>query len=304
NVVFTVSLSIPSSQTITVNYATADGTALVSDNDYQSASGTITFIPGQMTATITVLVNGDTKFEPDETFFVNLSAAVNANLAGSQGLGTIVNNDPQPAITINDVSVIEGNSGTTNAVFTVSLSNPSSQTISVNYATANITATLADNDYQSASGTLTFAPGQTVQTITVLVNGDSTFESDESFFVNLSAPLNATIGDGQGVGTILNDDCQPPQALVSGSQTICAGASAAIQVDLTGTAPWTLAWSDDFTQTNILTSPATRNVSPAVTTNYTVSSVSDATCSGPGSGSAVVTVNPLPTCSISGETNV
>src|SRR5207249_1731171 len=209
NVVFTVSLSIPSSQTITVNYATADGTALVSDNDYQSASGTITFVPGQMTATITVLVNGDTKFEPDETFFVNLSAAVNANLAGSQGLGTIVNNDPQPAITINDVSVIEGNSGTTNAVFTVSLSNPSSQTISVNYATANITATLADNDYQSASGTLTFAPGQTTQTITVLVNGDTKFEPNETFQVNLSAASNASIADNQGIGTVANDDSQP-----------------------------------------------------------------------------------------------
>src|SRR5205807_2421291 len=175
----------------------------------QSASGTITFIPSQTTATITVLVNGDTKFEPDETFAVNLSGAVNANLAGSQGLGTILNDDPQPGITINDVSVIEGNSGTTNAVFTVSLSNPSSQTITVNYATANITATLADNDYQSASGTLTFAPGQTTQTITVLVNGDTKFEPNEIFCLVLSKATNASIAHSQAIGTIVNDDLQP-----------------------------------------------------------------------------------------------
>src|SRR5205814_1118089 len=204
------------------------------------------------------------------------SNATNSFIADSQAIGTIVNDDLQPSISINDVTVTEGNSATVSAVFTVSLGTLSSQTITVNYATADDTATLADGDYQSASGTLTFAPGQTVQTITVLVNGDSKFEGDERFFVNLSAPLNATIGDGQGVGTILNDECQPPEALVSGSQTICAGASAAIQVALTGTAPWTLAWSDGFAQTNILTSPATRNVSPAVTTNYTVANVSDA----------------------------
>src|SRR5205814_8919986 len=73
---------------------------------------------------------------------------------------------------------------------------------------------------------------------------------------------------------------------------------------LTGTAPWTLAWSDGFAQTNILTNSVTRNVSPAASTNYIVSNVSDATCSGPGSGNAAVMVDPVPTCSISGETNV
>ncbi|TMP96149.1 MAG: HYR domain-containing protein [Verrucomicrobia bacterium] len=145
--VFTVTLSHPSCQTVTVNYATADGTATLADNDYQSASGTITFNPGQTNATITVLVNGDNKFEPDETFAVNLSDPVNAGLADSQGIGTILADDPQPTIAINDVSVVEGNSGTTNAVFTVSLSNPSYQTITLNYATGNNTATLDSDDH-------------------------------------------------------------------------------------------------------------------------------------------------------------
>src|SRR5207247_5332657 len=122
NAVFTDTLASPSSQPVTVNYATADGTATLADNDYQFASGTLTFAPGQTNKTITVLVNGDIKFEPNETFQVNLSGATNSFIADNQGIGTIVNDDPQPAITINDVTVIEGNSGTTNAVFTLTLS--------------------------------------------------------------------------------------------------------------------------------------------------------------------------------------
>src|SRR5207302_532535 len=172
----------------------------------------------------TVLVNGDLKFEPNETFQVNLSGATNSFIADNQGIGTILNDDLQPSITINDVAVTEGNSGTTNAVFTLSLSNPSSQTITVNYATADGTATLADNDYQSASGTVTFAPGQTTQTITVLVNGDTKFEPNETFLVNLSSPTNATVADNQGIGTIANDDLQPSIISV-GNVTLTEGNS-------------------------------------------------------------------------------
>src|SRR5207245_3154175 len=116
--VFTVSLSNASSQTITVTYATADGTATTADNDYVAANGTLTFNPGDTSKTITVTVNGDTKFEPDETFFVNLSNPINATIADGQGQGTILNDDAQPTISINDVSLAEGNSGTTNFVFT------------------------------------------------------------------------------------------------------------------------------------------------------------------------------------------
>src|SRR5207245_758377 len=115
------------------------------------------------------------------------------------GFVTILNDDGVPGITINDVTVTEGNSGTTNAVFTVSLGTLSSQTISVNYATADGTATLADNDYQSTNGTLTFTPGQTNKTITVLVNGDLKFEPNETFQVNLSGATNSFIADNQGI---------------------------------------------------------------------------------------------------------
>src|SRR5439155_125188 len=173
NAVFTVSLATLSPQTIAVNYATADGTATLADSDYQNATGTVTFAPGQTNRTLTVLVNGDTKFEPNESFLVNLAGATNATIADNQGIGTINNDDAAPSISINDVAVVEGNSGTASAVFTVSLSNPSSQTITVNYATADGTATVADSDDQNATGTVTFPPGQTTQTITVLVNGDT-----------------------------------------------------------------------------------------------------------------------------------
>src|SRR5262249_51933493 len=116
---------------------------------------------------------------------------------------------PLPSLSISNVSQPEGNSGTTAFNFTVTLSTPSSSPVTVQYATADGTATTANNDYTASSGTLTFAPGQTQQTITVLVNGDTVVELDETFAVNLSNPSNATLGTGQGQGTIQNDDIGP-----------------------------------------------------------------------------------------------
>ena len=124
------------------------------------------------------------------------------------------------AISINDVSISEGNSGTTTASFTVSLSNASSQTVTVNYATADNTAH-AGSDYVNASGTLTFTPGQTSQTISVGINGDVLNEETVSFNVNLTSPTNATISDSQGVGTIVDDDA-PVLATEENSQRAIA----------------------------------------------------------------------------------
>jgi uncharacterized protein (TIGR03437 family) len=208
NATFTVTLSATSAQTVKVDFATADGTASA-PSDYQANSGTLTFNPGDLTKTITVLVNGDTMDEPNETFFVNLSNALNAVILDSQGQGTINDNDAAPSVSINDVTVTEGNSGTTSATFTVTLSAASGFTVTVNYAAADSTAT-AGSDYQAASGTVTFNPGETSKPISVAVNGDPDFEPNESFFVNLSTPVNVTIADGQGVGTINNDDPLPP----------------------------------------------------------------------------------------------
>jgi hypothetical protein len=200
--VFTVNLSAPSGQPVTVNYATADGSA-TSGNDYTAASGTLTIPAGQTSGTITVLVNGDRVVEPNETFFINLSSPTNATIAGGQGQGTIV--DDEPRVSINDVTMNEGNSGLTAFAFTVSLSVAYDVPVTVSYATANGIAT-AGSDYQAQSGTLTIPAGQTSGTITVLVNGDRLAEPNETFFVNLSNVNYGVIADGQGVGTILDDE--------------------------------------------------------------------------------------------------
>ncbi|MBT9549783.1 MAG: putative Ig domain-containing protein [Hydrogenophaga sp.] len=206
NATFTVSLSEPAGPGgVTFDIATANGTA-TAGVDYVANSLTGQTIPaGNSTYTFTVLINGDTLNEPSETFFVNVTNVVNAVVADGQGLGTIVNDDPLPSLSVNDVTVVEGDSGTTNAVFTVTLSAASGQTVSVNYATADGTAT-QPADYTSTSGTLTFTPGQTTRTITVPVVGETVPEAGETFFVNLSGAVNATIADNQGLGTITNDD--------------------------------------------------------------------------------------------------
>ena len=154
---------------------------------------------------MSVTVNGDTLYEAHETFTVTLSAPVNAT-SRAPGTGTITNDDGAPTLSINDMAVTEGNSGTTAAGFTVSLSAVSAQTVTVAYATANGTATTADADYVTASGTVTFTPGQTTRPVNVTVNGDTKYEANETFTVNLSAPVNASVSDGQGIGTITNDD--------------------------------------------------------------------------------------------------
>jgi hypothetical protein len=190
---------------VNVNWATANGTA-TAPTDYPAASGIVTFAPGETTKDVSVTVNGDTTYEPGETFFVNLTGPTNATLADGQGVGTIANDDARPTISIGDFSAAEGNNGTRAFTFTVTLSNPSYQTITVQFATASGTATTGNRDYTATSGTLTFAPGETSKAVTVLVRGDTKRETNETFFVNLSGPTNATILDGQGIGTILNDD--------------------------------------------------------------------------------------------------
>jgi hypothetical protein len=199
---FTVTLSVASAEPVTVAYATADGSA-TAGSDYQAASGTLTFAPGETVKTITVLVNGDPLDEPTETFFVNLSSPTNATIGRGQGIGTILDDDPR--ISITDVSVTEGNTGTRPITFTVSLSAAYDVPVTVAYSTANGSAA-AGSDYQSASGTLTIPAGQTSGTVTVLVNGDRLGEANETFFVNLSSPNYGTITDSQGAGTIVDDE--------------------------------------------------------------------------------------------------
>ena len=210
--IFTVSIDqAHPANPVTVDFTTADDTA-TAGSDYTATSGTLTFAAGTTTLTqqITVPVSGDITIEPDERFFVNLTnASANAAITDNQGLGTITNDD-SAAITIDDVTAAEGNApGTTNFVFTVTLSvaDPTNP-VTVDFTTADDTAT-AGSDYTATSGTLTFAAGTATltQPITVTVTGDELVEADERFFVNLSnASANAMITDNQGLGTITNDD--------------------------------------------------------------------------------------------------
>jgi hypothetical protein len=205
---FIVSRSENLAGTVTVNFSTASGTA-TEGTDYTAApaGSLLTFGPGETTKTIAILVNGDLTDEFDETFSVNLSNATGANIMDGHGVGTIVDNDPLPRITISDVSRNEGgNRQNTSFVFTVSLSEVSARWVSVNFATADGTATLAGGDYFATSGVVSIAPGTRTATLTVTVRGDKGRELNETFVVNLSNATDGTIEDSQGVGTIVNDD--------------------------------------------------------------------------------------------------
>lgn len=238
NAVFTVTLSAASVATVTVDFTTANGSA-AAPVDYTTTPGTLTFASGQTSKTISVPVIGDTLFEPDETFFVNLANPVNATISRAQGVGTILNDDPAPpppGISINNVAVTEGNSGSINAVFTLTLSATSPQTVAVDVFTSNGTAT-APVDYQSVAGTLTFLPGVTTATLSVPVNGDTTPEGNETFFVNLTNAVNATIATPKGTGTINDDDATSIFQFSSATASVAENASpgsATVTVTRTG----------------------------------------------------------------------
>jgi hypothetical protein len=187
-----------------VKYATADGTA-TQGSDYTNTNGTVTFAPGVTTKIISVPIINDVIDEFDETFTLNIQSASPGIITRVQSTATILDDDLPPLVSINDVSISEGNSGTRNATFFASLSAASGKPVMLSYATADDTASAGD-DYSAASGTISFSPGQTTTAIVIQVKGDTLNEGNETFFVNLSNPVNVTITDGQGVGTIVDDD--------------------------------------------------------------------------------------------------
>jgi chitinase len=204
--IFTVTLSAVSGRQVTVNYATANNTATAASGDYTSVmTTTLAFPPGVTTRTIDVLVLGDTLYEAAETFRVNLSAATNSTLATSQGTGTILDDDTPPSLTIGSPVVTETNSGSTTMTFVVSQSVVSGVNTTVDFATADGTAT-AGIDYTARTGTLTIAAGSVSGTIAITRFGDTVPEADETLFVDLSGPTNATIAQSRGTGTITDND--------------------------------------------------------------------------------------------------
>jgi hypothetical protein len=196
---FTVSLSTALAESATVQYATSDGTATVADNDYLPTSGTLTFAPGQTLAVVTVTVKGDQKVEPDETFTLTLSNPSNNTVLSSpsSAIATIVNDDVLGVLSISASPVQNVPVGTTEAFFTVTLSQPPASTVTVEYATQDNTA-VAGIDYVAKSGTLTFNPGTTSQVVPVTIIGSDLADDVDRFFVNLSNPsVNAEIDVAQ-----------------------------------------------------------------------------------------------------------
>ncbi len=205
--VFTVSLSAPPSEPITVDYHTADGTARAG-HDYGQNWGQVLFdpnLPGSMSQTIVIDVLGDEQPEPDETFFVHLDyASGGVTIADGYGIGTILDDDTPPTVVIEDAVVVEGNGGAT-AVLTVALSEPAAEQVVVFFATADGTARLLE-DYLPAASQLVFPAGSQYQPLFLSIQSDSDLESDEVFYVDLLEATGATIARGRAAVTILDDD--------------------------------------------------------------------------------------------------
>jgi len=227
--VFPVSLSAPNAQAVTVNYSTQDGTA-TGGQDYERKSGSFTVPAGATTASLKIPVLGDTLPEPNETFpepnetfSVKLSSPSNATLLQASATATIIGDDEAPGqpsppaggpvalpgLSIIDVRVKEGNTGTTTALFPVTLNAPLAVPISVRYATEEGTAK-AGKDFTAAAGDLKILPGATSASIPVLVLPNALLQPDRSFFVNLSSAAGAAIVRSKAQATIVDDDGTPP----------------------------------------------------------------------------------------------
>lgn len=269
-------LSVPSGRIITVNYATSNDTA-TAGSDYTAGSGTITFAPGVTTRNVPVAIISDATDEPNETLKVTLSNPVNVTLNDTEGVLTITDNDTAPAISIDNFAT-SNEAALTHAV-TIRLSAASGHTVTVNYATANGTAT-HNSDYNTASGTVSFAPGQVTKTFNVNVLADSLNEGNELFYINLSGATNASIADNQGSFTITDDDGAPAISIADAATSNENAAALTTTVTMSGASASTITlnWS---------------------TSNGTATAGSDFTTAGgvlifnPGETSKTVSVNVL-----------
>ncbi|MDO6469979.1 Calx-beta domain-containing protein, partial [Neptunomonas phycophila] len=181
--------------TVTFNYTTTDADG----NDYV-AVGSVTILAGETDATFTIDTVNDNIAEGDEDFTVSIDTITDGGLedvrvSNNDSVTTTIEDNDTVEISINDAPTVDESAGT--MTFTVTLSNPSDAPVTVDYASQDGTAT-AGLDYTAVTGTLTFAPGETTQTITVPVTDDYLAEGSETLDMVLSNPSNATIADGVG----------------------------------------------------------------------------------------------------------
>ena len=233
---FRVTLSPAAAQAATVRYQTYQGTADTT-MDFVGKSGTLSFPAGTTEQFIEVQTREDATDEPDETFTVTLTDPSGATLLDDVGIGKITDDDPLPALSINDATAEEGETAT----FEVTLRGASQQTVTVTYRTVGGTA-VEGTDYVATNGTRTFTAGTTRQTIVVQTNEDTADESDEAFTVELSSPGGATIADDSGSGTIRDDDDTVGDlpTLSIGDATAEEGETATFEVTLVGTSTQTV----------------------------------------------------------------
>lgn len=225
---FTVSLTKATDQPVTVDWATADGTA-TAGQDYVAASGRLTLAPRQLSQTVSVTVNGDRIWEGNETFFLNFGNESVA-MPDSQAQATI--SDGTPSVVAEDVFLVEGDSGTTDALFTLLLPAVNPQPATVNYSTSNSSA-IAGEDYVATSGSVTFQPGETIKQIAVPIIGDTTAEATtETFFLNLSAS-GVSISSPVSGWIAANDSTTPLPSLTITDATVVKGTSGDTPVQLT-----------------------------------------------------------------------
>ena len=200
NATFTVTLSEASVEDVTVEYATGSGTA-TNGTDYTGTTGTLTISAGVTTGTIVVPITTDTTDESDETATLTLSNPNNATIGDATSDLVITDDDATPAISISDGTTTEGGTAT----FTASLTNPSSEDITVEYESSSGTATNG-SDFTAVTETLTISAGETTATFDVVTTADAKDELDETGTVTLSNPTNATISDNTADLVITDDD--------------------------------------------------------------------------------------------------
>jgi hypothetical protein len=311
-----VNLSGASSQTITVNYATSNGSA-TAGSDYTAASGPLTFNPGETNKTFSITITDDSMYEGAETVNLTLSSPSNATLGSpSTAVLTINDNESQPTVAFSSATyaVVE-NAGQAN--ITVNLSVASTQTITVNYATSDGSAT-AGSRYTAASGTLTFNPGNITQTFSITITNDSVYEGAGTVNLTLSSPSNATLGSpSTAVLTINDDEPKPSVAFSTDTYSVAEnGGPVTITVNLSGASAQTItvnyttsngsatAGSDYTTASGTLTfnsgeTSKTFNISITVdavyegpeTVNLALSSPSNATLGSPSTAVLTITDN-------------
>lgn len=276
-IMITVSLSEPSDLETTASYTTMSGTA-TAGLDFTAQSGTVTIPAGSLSETIWITLDGDDIDEPSEYFDVMLTSFTNAMPGNTMTTITLADDDPTPAIGFSSPDGSVSESGGT-ITLTVALSGPSSSDVTVNYATAN-GAAAAGEDYEDSSGSVLISAGNLSTTVSIPISGDTVYEEDETFLVNLYGPSGAMLGTASATVTILDDETEPSVGLAAA--TASAG-------ETVGTATFTVALSG-LSATDVTVWYETNNGTASAGSDYTAKSGTLTIPAGQLSGTIAVTI--------------